>query len=95
MPRGTSAAPVTGTFDARSLCLPWSPSNAARNQSAYEALLARGKKKKVAIIAIMRRLLHVLWACFSTSKTLTLNSSMLLLLPHLTPNLSLDPQESI
>ncbi len=30
-------------------------------KAAYEALLARGKKKKVAIIAIMRRLLHAIW----------------------------------
>jgi transposase len=30
-------------------------------QATYQALLARGKKKKVAIIAIMRRLLHALW----------------------------------
>lgn len=28
---------------------------------AYETLLARGKKKKVAIVAIMRRLLHAIW----------------------------------
>jgi hypothetical protein len=31
-------------------------------RAAYEAMLARGKKKKVAIIALMRRLLHALWA---------------------------------
>lgn len=30
-------------------------------QAAYESLLARGKKKKVALIAIMRRLLHSIW----------------------------------
>src|SRR5678815_2215714 len=30
-------------------------------QATYEALLARGKKKKVAIIAIMRRMLHAIW----------------------------------
>ena len=30
-------------------------------KAAYEALLARGKKKKVAIIALMRRLLHSIW----------------------------------
>jgi transposase len=30
-------------------------------QAAYEALLARGKKKKVAIVAIMRRMLHSIW----------------------------------
>jgi transposase len=30
-------------------------------KATYEALLARGKKKKVAIIAIMRRLLHAIW----------------------------------
>lgn len=30
-------------------------------KAAYEALLARGKKKKVAIIALMRRLLHAIW----------------------------------
>ena len=30
-------------------------------QAAYEGLLARGKKKKVALIAIMRRLLHAIW----------------------------------
>lgn len=30
-------------------------------KAAYESLLARGKKKKVAIIAIMRRLLHASW----------------------------------
>lgn len=30
-------------------------------RAAYESLLARGKKKKVALIAIMRRLLHALW----------------------------------
>ncbi|HEX8312309.1 MAG TPA: transposase, partial [Chthoniobacteraceae bacterium] len=30
-------------------------------RAAYEALLARGKKKKVAIVAIMRRLLHAIW----------------------------------
>jgi transposase len=31
-------------------------------KAAYESLLARGKKKKVALIAIMRRLLHSIWA---------------------------------
>jgi transposase len=30
-------------------------------RATHESLLARGKKKKVAIIAIMRRLLHALW----------------------------------
>jgi transposase len=30
-------------------------------KAAYEAMLTRGKKKKVAIIAIMRRLLHAIW----------------------------------
>jgi transposase len=30
-------------------------------KAAYEALLSRGKKKKVALIAIMRRLLHSIW----------------------------------
>jgi transposase len=30
-------------------------------KATYESLLARGKKKKVAIIAIMRRLLHAIW----------------------------------
>ena len=30
-------------------------------KAVYEGLLARGKKKKVAIIAIMRRLLHAIW----------------------------------
>lgn len=30
-------------------------------QAAYQALLARGKKKKVALIAIMRRMLHAIW----------------------------------
>ena len=30
-------------------------------RACYEALLARGKKKKVALIAIMRRLLHSIW----------------------------------
>jgi hypothetical protein len=30
-------------------------------KAAYEALLARGKKKKVAIIVLMRRLLHAIW----------------------------------
>lgn len=30
-------------------------------QATYQALLARGKKKKVALIAIMRRLLHAIW----------------------------------
>ena len=30
-------------------------------KATYEALLARGKKKKVAIIAIMRRMLHAIW----------------------------------
>lgn len=30
-------------------------------KAAYEALLQRGKKKKVAIVAIMRRMLHALW----------------------------------
>ena len=30
-------------------------------RATYETLLARGKKKKVAIIAIMRRLLHSIW----------------------------------
>ncbi len=30
-------------------------------RAAYEALLARGKRKKVAIVALMRRLLHSLW----------------------------------
>ena len=30
-------------------------------RATYEALLARGKKKKVALIAIMRRLLHSIW----------------------------------
>ena len=30
-------------------------------RAAYEALLTRGKKKKVAIIALMRRLLHAIW----------------------------------
>ena len=30
-------------------------------KATYEALLARGKKKKVALIAIMRRMLHALW----------------------------------
>lgn len=33
-------------------------------KATYEALLARGKKKKVAIIAIMRRMLHALWGMF-------------------------------
>ena len=31
-------------------------------KAVYEALLARGKKKKVALIAIMRRLLHSIWS---------------------------------
>ena len=30
-------------------------------KATYEALLARGKKKKVALIAIMRRMLHAIW----------------------------------
>lgn len=30
-------------------------------RAAYEALLARGQKKKVAIVAIMRRFLHAIW----------------------------------
>jgi len=30
-------------------------------KATYEALLARGKKKKVAIVAIMRRMLHSIW----------------------------------
>jgi transposase len=30
-------------------------------RATYEALRARGKKKKVAIVAIMRRLLHAIW----------------------------------
>jgi len=30
-------------------------------KATYESLLARGKKKKVAIIAIMHRLLHAIW----------------------------------
>ena len=30
-------------------------------KATYQALLARGKKKKVALIAIMRRLLHAIW----------------------------------
>ncbi len=30
-------------------------------KAAYEEMLARGKKKKVAIIALMRRLLHAIW----------------------------------
>jgi transposase len=30
-------------------------------KATYQALLARGKKKKVAIVAIMRRLLHAIW----------------------------------
>lgn len=30
-------------------------------KATYESFLARGKKKKVAIIAIMRRLLHAIW----------------------------------
>jgi len=30
-------------------------------RACYEALLARGKKKKVAIVAIMRRMLHAIW----------------------------------
>lgn len=30
-------------------------------RAAYEALLARGKKKKVALVALMRRLLHAIW----------------------------------
>ena len=33
----------------------------AEIKATYEGLLARGKKKKVAIIAIMRRLLHAIW----------------------------------
>jgi transposase len=33
-------------------------------KATYESLLARGKKKKVALIAIMRRLLHALWGMF-------------------------------
>jgi transposase len=33
-------------------------------KATYETLLARGKKKKVAIIAIMRRLLHAIWGMF-------------------------------
>lgn len=33
-------------------------------RACYEALLARGKKKKVAIVAIMRRLLHAIWGMF-------------------------------
>lgn len=36
----------------------------AHIKAAYEAFLARGKKKKVAIIAIMRRLLHAIWGMF-------------------------------
>ena len=30
-------------------------------RAAYEGLVARGKKKKVAIVALMRRLLHAIW----------------------------------
>lgn len=30
-------------------------------KAAYQSLVARGKKKKVAIIAIMRRMLHAIW----------------------------------
>lgn len=33
-------------------------------KAVYEALLTRGKKKKVALIAIMRRLLHSIWGMF-------------------------------
>ena len=33
----------------------------AQVKACYEALLARGKKPKVAVIAIMRKLLHCIW----------------------------------
>ncbi|MCE9610358.1 MAG: transposase [Chthoniobacter sp.] len=37
-------------------------------RAAYEALLARGKKKKVALVAIMRRLLHAIWGMLHHSQ---------------------------
>lgn len=37
--------------------------------AVYNNLVARGKPKKVAQIAIMRRLLHVLWRLFRTNET--------------------------
>jgi len=38
-------------------------------RAGYEALLARGKKKKVALIAIMRRLLHSIWGMLQHQQT--------------------------
>jgi hypothetical protein len=70
-------------------------------KAAYEAVLVCGKKKKVTIIALMRRLLHAIWGmlhhhqdftpqlfpCFSPSKPLQC------LIHHLLPKrVSNDPK---
>jgi transposase len=65
---GTQDAPrhISRTGNRHLRCALFMPALVAIQRSpqikaTYESLLARGKKKKVAIIAIMRRLLHAIW----------------------------------
>ncbi len=72
--RGAKASwPISKMGHSRIRRILWCAANTAvRHQPAirvfYESLLARGKEKKVALIAVMRKLLVVLWRMYQTGE---------------------------
>jgi hypothetical protein len=51
-------------------------------QACYQAFLARGKKPKVAIVAIMRKLLHCIWGMLRHNQDFDPKLFHPLLTPH-------------